>query len=227
MGQVLEIKKKGLLLINKQKGVTSFSLIPKLRKLFQEKKIGHAGTLDPFATGVMVYLVGREYTRTSHVYLNSTKHYMTTLYLGIETDTYDIDGKIVGQSSLKPTLDQVLKAVEKQQGTKEQIPPMFSAKKVQGKPLYKLARKGIEIERKPQTVELKTTIISYDYPYLKLYVECSKGTYVRSIAQEIGQDLGSLAHLFELERTQCGPFTIDQCHTLEEIEKNPLKFLRK
>lgn len=223
----LDLQKHGILLINKPKGVTSFSLIPILRKLTNVQTIGHAGTLDPFATGVMVYLVGKEYTKTSNVYLNAEKHYLAIIYLGIQTDTFDIDGQVISQDDYKPTYDEVLKAVAKQQGIKEQIPPMFSAKKHQGKPLYHLARKGITIERKPQTVKLKTTLISYNYPYIKLYIECSKGTYVRSIADEMGQDLTSGAHLFELTRTQCGPFTLKDCASFEDVKQDVFKYTRK
>ncbi|NGX31815.1 MAG: tRNA pseudouridine synthase B [Chlamydiae bacterium] len=222
-----ETKKHGILLINKPKSVTSFSLIPILRKLTNVQTIGHAGTLDPFATGVMVYLVGKEYTKTSNIYLNAEKHYMAVIYLGIQTDTFDIDGQVISENAMQPTYDDVLKMIAKQQGIKEQIPPMFSAKKYQGRPLYHLARKGITVERKPQIVKLKTTLISYNYPYIKLYIECSKGTYVRTIADEIGQDLTCGAHLFELTRTQCGPFTLKDCDSFEDIKQNVFQYMRK
>ena len=139
--------KEGVLLINKPEGRTSFSLIRALRKLTGIKKIGHAGTLDPFATGVMVMLIGREYTRLSDKLLLQDKEYLGSVVLGVSTDTYDCDGKVVARSKKIPTLEEVQVAVSKFQGEIEQIPPMFSAKKVQGKKLYELARKGVTIER--------------------------------------------------------------------------------
>lgn len=202
---------EGILLVDKPQGRTSFSLIRSLRRLTGIRKIGHAGTLDPFATGVMILLIGREYTRLSDTLLLQDKEYAAEVHLGVSTDTYDCDGKVVARSKKVPTLLQIESALEHFQGEIEQIPPMYSAKKIKGKKLYELARQGEEIERQPAIVRVKTTLLSYAYPYLSLKVSCSKGTYIRSIAHELGQRLGCGAHLSQLKRTRSGQFTIDAC----------------
>ncbi len=201
----------GILLINKPKNKTSFSLVGALRRLLKVKKIGHAGTLDPFATGVMVMLIGKQYTRLSDTFLNADKEYTTTVHLGIETDSYDCEGLILAQNTLIPTEEQLCKALKHFQGEIKQIPPMFCAKKKNGKKLYELARKGITIEREPATVTLETTLLSYQYPFVQLHVKCSKGTYIRSIAHDLGQLLGCGAHLCALHRVRSGAFHIDDC----------------
>lgn len=199
---------EGVLLVDKPEGKTSFSLVTALRKLTHIQTIGHAGTLDPFATGLMVMLIGKNFTRLSQTYLCQDKEYVCKLYLGITTDSYDCDGKTTATSPLIPTLADIEKALLSFQGTVMQTPPMFSAKKIEGKKLYELARKGIEIERKPALVTLKTTLLDYAYPYLSLNVFCSKGTYVRSIAHDLGNLLGCGAHLCQLRRIRSGNFHI-------------------
>lgn len=201
----------GILLVNKPKNKTSFSLVGALRRLLKVKKIGHAGTLDPFATGVMVMLVGKEYTRLSDSFLDADKEYVAVLKLGEETDSYDCDGQITAKSAIIPQLDDVLKALESFQGTVMQIPPMFSAKKVGGKKLYELARKGVTIERKSVEVRIESRLIEYVYPHLTLEVKCSKGTYIRSIAHDLGRLLGCGAHLIDLTRTRSGEFSLNAC----------------
>ncbi len=203
--------KEGILLVDKPQGRTSFSLIRALRKLTGIKKIGHAGTLDPFATGVMVMLVGREYTRLSDKLLVQDKEYLANVCLGVSTDTYDCDGKVVARSKKDPSADEIRPILAKFQGEIEQIPPMFSAKKVRGKKLYELARKGEVIERRPAKVHVNTECISYTYPNLTLRIACSKGTYIRSIAHEIGELLGCGAHLSQLNRTRSGTFSLEEC----------------
>src|SRR5579862_792222 len=202
---------EGILPIDKPAGKTSFSLVSLLRRLTRVQKIGHTGTLDPFASGVMILLIGKKYTRLSDQLLSKEKQYVATVYLGITTDSYDIDGTIVNHSSYVPSLDEIEKAIAQFQGTLLQTPPMFSAKKVQGKKLYELARKGITIERQPETVTLHTTLLSYEYPHLKIHVRCSKGTYIRSLAQDIGQFLHCGAHLSALSRVQNGAYTLSHC----------------
>lgn len=203
--------KEGILLVDKPQGRTSFSLIRSLTKLTHIKKIGHAGTLDPFATGVMVMLIGKQYTKLSDKLLFEDKEYEATAYLGATTDSYDRDGKIVGRSKKIPSSEDVY-AIEKLfQGEIQQIPPMFSAKKVQGKKLYEYARKGIEIPRKPSTVKVCLKIQYYEYPKLFFTVACSKGTYIRSIAHEIGVILGCGAYLEQLRRSRSGQFLIENC----------------
>ncbi len=201
----------GLLLINKPKGKTSFYLVSVLRKIYQIKKIGHAGTLDPFATGVMIYLVGRSMTKLSDHFLCQDKEYEALLHLGIETDTFDCEGEQTPLSNRVPTLEEIKQCIDHFQGEMMQTPPMYSAKKVGGKKLYELARKGITIEREAKPITIKTTLLSYEYPFVKIHVSCSKGTYLRSIAYDMGKHLGVGAHLTELTRTRCGPFHLHEC----------------
>lgn len=190
---------------------TSFSLVSVLRKLTNIRTIGHAGTLDPFADGVMVLLIGKPYTKLSDQFLNDDKAYRTTVHLGITTDSYDIDGETTSQSPYIPTLSEVKEVLLKFQGKILQTPPMFSAKKVNGKKLYELARKGITIERQAVPVNVQIELISYSYPYLELNVECSKGTYIRSLAYDIGVELTCGAHLSTLTRTRSGKFSLADC----------------
>lgn len=205
---ILPADNEGLLLVDKPKGKTSFSLISVLRKQTHIQKIGHAGTLDPLATGLMIILIGKSFTRLSEAYIQHEKEYDAQIHLGSTTDTYDAVGKILTSSSIIPSLQEVETALLQFQGFVQQIPPMFSAKKIKGKKLYELARKGIEIERKPQSVHLKITLIEYTYPCVHLNIVCSKGTYIRSIAQDLGQLLTCGAYLSELRRTRCGEFHV-------------------
>lgn len=202
---------QGILPVNKPCGKTSFSLVACLRRILGVKKIGHAGTLDPFASGVMVMLIGREFTRLSDKFLTADKEYSARIQLGIETDTYDHTGQIIKTSPLVPTQVDLVEALKQFQGQIDQIPPMFSAKKQNGKKLYELARKGKEVERQPQKVIVKTTLLHYAYPYIDIRVACSKGTYIRSIAHDLGNLLGSGGHLVSLNRLRSGGFHLDDC----------------
>lgn len=215
-----ESKAEGILLLNKPVGKTSFNLVSSLRRRLGVKKIGHTGTLDPFAEGVMVMLVGRSFTKKSDYFLHQGKEYIAKAKLGEETDTYDSEGKVIKCSTFVPPLELIEKQLEKFQGEIEQIPPMFSAKKQKGQPLYKLARKGEIVERPPCKIVLKTTLLNYSYPYLELKIECSKGTYIRSVAHDLGQFLQCGAHLVTLTRTRSGPFSIQECLDYSFIE-NP------
>lgn len=222
------LKTQGILLLDKPAGKTSFHLVAVLRKLLGVQKIGHAGTLDPFATGVMVMLIGKPYTSMSEKLQCHDKAYRATVHLGIETDSYDIDGVIVAQSEEIPTLSEIEEALLNFQGSIDQLPPMFSAKKQGGKKLYELAREGKTVERQPKRVTVKTTLIDYSYPNLILDIECSKGTYIRSIAQDLGQALKCGAHLSKLVRTRSGPFSLKECIPLPEkgSDVNLLDYLR-
>lgn len=202
---------EGILPVNKPSGQTAFTLVRQLRRLLGVKKIGHAGTLDPFATGVMVMLIGRNYTKLSDKLLNQDKEYLGRIHLGIETDSYDCDGKEVNCSDHVPTREEIEDVLQKFQGEVNQTPPMFSAKKVNGKKLYELARKGEIIERRSVKVHMETEMLSYEYPYIDIQVKCSKGTYIRSIAHDIGQLLGCGAHLSTLTRTQSGTYQLADC----------------
>jgi len=201
----------GILLVDKPVGKTSFTLVGALRRILRVKKIGHAGTLDPFATGVMVMLIGREYTKLSDTFLTCDKEYIARVRLGIETDSYDCDGGITRESPHIPSLEQIQAAIASFQGEVEQVPPMFSAKKIDGKKLYELARKGQTVERKSVKVHVETQFLAYDYPNLDIRVKCSKGTYIRSIAYDMGNLLGCGAHLSALQRTRSGTFLLENC----------------
>lgn len=202
---------EGILLVDKPKGPSSFKLVQILRKRLGVKKIGHAGTLDPFATGVMVMLIGRRYTRLSDQFLCNDKEYVAEVFLGTTTDTYDAEGMVISQSTLIPSFEEVQESLKFFQGEIEQVPPMFSAKKMQGKKLYELARKGIEVKRNPVKVKMEIELIRYDYPFLELRIVCSKGTYIRSLAYDLGLKLGCGAHLTNLKRTRSGQFTLENC----------------
>ncbi len=212
-GQVTE----GYLLVDKPKGKTSFSLIRDLRRRLGVKKIGHSGTLDPFATGVMILLIGRNYTKLSDTFLTQDKEYEATLLFGKATDSYDCEGNITAESQKQVSLDELQAALAKFQGEIMQVPPMYSAKKVGGQKLYDLARQGKEVPRAPVKVTVNCTLLSFSFPTAKLRIQCSKGTYIRSIAHDLGIMLGSFAHLTELTRTRSGKFCLTQCIAGEKI----------
>ncbi len=202
---------EGILLVDKPAGKTSFSLVGALRRHLKVQKIGHAGTLDPFATGVMVLLIGKKYTRLSDTFLNKDKEYIATLLLGVETDTYDCDGQRLASSDYIPSLQEIKSAVANFQGEISQTPPMYSAKKIGGKKLYELARKGETIERASVQIFLQTTLLNYTYPHLTIKVLCSKGTYIRTIAHDLGQMLQCGSHLIALRRTKSGTYCLEEC----------------
>lgn len=204
-------QKEGILLVNKPRGKTSFYLVKKLRQITGINKIGHAGTLDPFATGVMVMLIGRDFTKLSDQFLNCDKEYLAILKLGYRSDSYDCDGHIEKTSSYIPSDKEVDQVIEKFNGDIMQTPPMYSAKKVGGKKLYELARKGIEVERQPQQVHLDLSLVEYNYPYLTFQCSCTKGTYIRTLASDIGKELKCDAYVEELTRLRSGNFYLEDC----------------
>ena len=209
---------KGILLVNKSLGTTSFQIVSLLRRLTNERTIGHGGTLDPLASGVMILFIGREFTRRANDFLGLDKQYKATLTLGITTDTYDAEGQVTSRSQETPSLQQIETVLKGFQGEIQQVPPMFSAKKVGGKKLYDLARRGITIERAPVKVRVNIQSFHYTYPHLELLVDCSKGTYIRSLACDIGQTLGCGAHLSSLTRLKIGSFTLDECIPQEALK---------
>ena len=202
---------EGILLLNKPTGKTSFQLVATLRKKLGVRKIGHAGTLDPFATGVMVMLIGRNYTKLSDSFLCNDKEHIAEIKLGMSTDSHDCDGETIDTSDHVPSLEDIMSNLVYFQGEIEQVPPMFSAKKVNGKKLYEMARKGQTIERKAVRITVQTELLEYSYPFVRIRVSCSKGTYIRCIAHELGQRLGCGGHLSALERTRSGNFPICDC----------------
>lgn len=220
----IQVPSEGILLIDKPKGKTAFDLVAILRRKLKVKTIGHAGTLDPMATGVMVMLVGRNYTKRSNQLLSADKEYIGQICLGIETDTYDAEGSTLKTSEKVPTLEEVQLALESFQGEVLQIPPMYSAKKINGQKLYELARKGKTIERPPQRVKLHTELLHYAYPHIDVKITCSKGTYIRSIAQDLGALLGCGAHLSALVRTRSGNYRLSECINGEKLYAGAIEF---
>ncbi len=207
--------------------MTSHDVVNILRKITGIRKIGHAGTLDPFAEGLLIMAVSREATREINKYVKMDKKYIAKLYLGKESDTYDRTGEIKNgfrlkgrndKAVIKPSQDEIEEAIRSFIGEIEQIPPMYSAKKINGKKLYELARKGVEIERKSQKISIfSIKIIKYEYPSLELEIHCSSGTYIRSLAHDIGRKLGTGAYLEELKRTQIGAFMLRDAAALNDI----------
>ncbi|MBC7475111.1 MAG: tRNA pseudouridine(55) synthase TruB [Candidatus Sericytochromatia bacterium] len=192
---------KGWLNLNKEKGITSHDLVSKVRKKLKIKRVGHAGTLDPMATGVMVIAVGQA-TRLIQ-FLQETKTYKAEVYLGITTDTLDAEGKILSENQVNVTQEQIHQAIKKYIGKIKQIPPMVSAIHHEGVRLYELARQGIEVERKSRDIEIyNITISEINLPKFTIEVSCQSGTYIRTLADDIGRDLGCGAHLSKLERTE-------------------------
>ncbi|MGO9438770.1 MAG: tRNA pseudouridine(55) synthase TruB [Terracidiphilus sp.] len=209
----------GLLVIDKPGGMTSHDVVAKLRKISGERSIGHLGTLDPMATGVLPLLVGR-FTRLAQYFSSAEKSYAGTIRFGFATDTYDAEGKPAG-AGIKPelTLDQVRSAAARFHGEVQQLPPPFSAKKIAGTPAYKLARSGQPVELKPATIHISSfEIDGFNEEEAQFHMSVSAGGYVRSVAHELGQQLGCGAHLSSLRRTQAGPFTLADAHTLTELE---------
>jgi len=204
--------------LNKPKEISSQQAVIKVKKIFAARKAGHAGTLDPIATGILIVCLN-EATKITRFLSDLDKEYIVKLKLGERTDTYDLTGKLLeirDFSSIKePDIHNVLK---KFTGEIKHMPPMYSAIKVKGKPLYKLARTGIEIQRPKRTVNIYTIdLISLSQPYLDLKVSCSKGTYIRTLCDDIGKALGSGAHMISLERTRIGKFRIDESLSIEEL----------
>lgn len=216
-----------MLLINKPPGITSHDVVDEVRKATGIKKVGHAGTLDPFAEGLLIILVGREETRLQSKFLNLDKEYEATLILGAETDTFDSEGKIQDTNKLQiPKKKTVEAALKKFIGEQEQMPPAFSAKKVKGKKAYELARKGETVELEPKKVTIHNLeLLDYDYPELKIRTRVSSGTYIRALARDIGRALGTGAHVKELKRTQIGEHKLKDAQTLKELREESAEHL--
>ena len=209
----------GLFVIDKPTGITSHDVVNRLRKITAERSIGHLGTLDPMATGVLPLLLGK-FTRLAQFFSSAEKSYTGTIRFGYSTDTYDAEGEIVGERSQpKLTLEGVCAAATRFRGDLQQMPPPFSAKKIAGTPAYKLARAGKVVELKPALVHIEAfEIVSLDADEAQFAMTISAGGYVRSIAHELGRDLGCGAHLSSLRRTQAGVFTLADSHALAELE---------
>ena len=210
----------GILLLDKEEGWTSQDCVAKLRGVLGEKRIGHAGTLDPMATGLLVVLVGRA-TRASSWAEADQKEYVAAFRPGLTTDTQDITGRVIGQSDKLPTKEQVIDAFPRFTGRIEQIPPMYSAIKIGGRKLYEIARRGGEVDRPPRSVTI------YSLEHLGedgidhiLRIRCSKGTYIRTLCHDLGEVLGCGGCMASLRRTASGAFRVEQAKTVAEISKN-------
>jgi tRNA pseudouridine55 synthase len=213
----------GLLVIDKPGGITSHDVVNRLRRITGERAIGHLGTLDPMATGVLPLLMGK-FTRLAQYFSAAEKSYRGEIRFGFATDTYDAEGEPAGpdrwpEVAQAITLERVRAAAARFHGEIEQMPPAFSAKKIDGKPAYKLAREGKPVELKTAKIRIDSfEIAALEGPEASFTIDISSGGYVRSVAHELGQDLNCGAHLSRLRRTRAGMFTLDDAHTLEELE---------
>lgn len=208
----------GIICINKDKGITSFGVVAKCRGILHEKKAGHTGTLDPMATGVLPIMLGGA-TRFLNYLPDSDKGYRASLLLGKTTDTLDITGNVLRENEVNVNREDFLSALDKFRGAVMQTPPMYSAKSVDGVRLYDLARQGVEVERKPCRVEIKSlTLVENKGNEYVIDVLCSKGTYIRSLIDDIGRELGCGAVMTELVRTKAMGFTLDDCVSLDDLQ---------
>ena len=208
----------GMLLLDKPAGMSSNAALQIAKRLLNAQKAGHTGSLDPIATGLLPLCFGKA-TKVSEMFLNFDKTYEVTLKLGFKTDTGDKEGTVIESSLVRPSRGDVETALEPYQGEILQVPPMYSALKRNGQPLYKLARQGIEVEREPRKVTIyNIELVSLDGDTLKLHVSCSKGFYIRSLAMDLGDDLGCGAYVEELRRDSVGEFSIENAITLEQLE---------
>ena len=211
---------EGILLVDKPSGITSHDIVDRLRRKLKMKKIGHAGTLDPLATGLMIMLIGKA-TKVSQFLISLDKAYEGTFKLGVETDSQDSDGEVVETKDLPENLSEEIigDAMKEFLGDQYQTPPMFSAKKINGVPLYKMARKGKTVEREPRVIRInELSLHGWDSPEGRFFMDCSKGTYVRTVFHDLGQKLDCGGHLTSLRRTKINDFSIEGVPTLEEIE---------
>lgn len=209
----------GIINVYKEKDFTSFDVVAKLRGILKQKKIGHTGTLDPDAVGVLPVCLGSA-TKLCDMLTDKKKEYIAEFVLGKETDTQDISGQVIKETEVVCTQEEVKTAIQSFVGDYDQLPPMYSAIKVDGKRLYELARQGKEVERKKRPVTFyEIEIIKCELPYVTIRVLCSKGTYIRTLCHDIGQKLGCGAAMTELERTRSGQFTKENAYTLAEIER--------
>ena len=226
MGQQIELD--GVLLVYKPGQHTSHDVIARLRGILRTKKIGHAGTLDPMATGLLIVLVGKA-TRVSQFMISLDKEYEGAIELGKVTDSQDADGEVMETRPVPPLTEaEVQAAIRGFLGDQYQMPPMFSAIKIGGVPLYKKARKGEDVEREPRFIRVMSwDLLGFDPPQIRFRLRCSKGTYVRTLAHDLGAKLGCGAHLSALRRTATDRFNVAQALTLDQIEKLTLPEIQR
>lgn len=221
---------EGIIVVNKPKGITSFDVIRKLKKILKTKKIGHTGTLDPLATGIMLVCVGRA-TKLASDLEAKDKIYIADFDIGYATDTYDIEGKKIAENIIEVSKENLKQSIKKFIGNIKQIPPMYSAIKIDGNKLYHLARKGIEVERPERDVTIEyINLLDFKDNKVKIETKVSKGCYIRSLVYDIGQDLGTYATMTALQRKQVGDYSLENSYSLEQIEKmifnNDFNFLK-
>ncbi len=216
----MNIQISKILNVYKPIGITSYDVVRKVKKTLDFKKVGHGGTLDPFADGVLIILIGRGATKRMNEILSTSKSYEAILELGQKTDTGDHTGTVSQTSDIKEiNIDQIKKVVEKFTGEISQVPPQYSAKKVNGQPAYKIARKGLEVKLKPTNItiyDLHIDLLGTDK--IKITVTCSSGTYIRVLGEEIAETLGMVGHLSSLTRTRIGDYNIEDSVKLENLE---------
>lgn len=212
----------GILVVNKPAGITSQQVVTRVKRAMRYKKAGHAGTLDPDATGVLLICLA-DATRLFEALQAHDKEYVSIVKLGVETNTYDMTGEVVAEREVPPlTADDVERVLENYRGDIEQVPPMFSALKHRGQPLYKLARQGVTVERPPRPVTVREMeLVELNPPEMTLRTVCSRGTYIRTLAHDIGNDIGCGGCIQTLIRTRSGPFSMDGAMTLDDIEDDP------
>ena len=221
---------EGIIVVNKPKGITSFDVIRKLKKILKTKKIGHTGTLDPLATGVMLICVGKA-TKLAADLEAKDKVYIADFDIGYATDTYDIEGKKIAENIIEISKENLEQSIKKFIGNIKQVPPMYSAIKIDGNKLYHLARKGIEVERPERDVTIEyINLLDFKDNKAKIETKVSKGCYIRSLIYDIGQDLGTYATMTALQRKQVGDYSLENSYSLEQIEEmvlnNDFKFLK-
>jgi len=211
--------------LNKPSGITSRQVVTKVQRMFGARKAGHAGTLDPLATGVLIICLN-EATKVTRFLMDMDKQYKARIKLGERTDTYDAEGRVIESRDISHlTESELFDAVRTFKGLIRQKPPMYSAVKIGGKTLYKLARKGIEIDRPDRAVHIHDIkITSVDMPYFDVTISCSKGTYIRSLCDDIGMKLGTGAHMARLERTAVGEFPIEKSFSFDELAADEKQF---
>ena len=221
---------EGIIVVNKPKGITSFDVIRKLKKILKTKKIGHTGTLDPLATGVMLMCVGKA-TKLASDLEAKAKIYIANFDIGYATDTYDIEGKKIVENIIDVSKEDLEQSIKKFIGNIKQVPPMYSAIKIDGNKLYHLARKGIEVERPERDITIEyINLLDFKDNKAKIETKVSKGCYIRSLIFDIGQDLGTYATMTALQRKQVGDYSLENSYSLEQIEEmvlnNDFKFLK-
>lgn len=214
----------GIIVINKADGITSHQVVQQVKRKLSMKRVGHAGTLDPMATGVLIMLLGKS-TKLFNDFVAFEKAYRATMVLGKRTTTADTLGEIIEERDYsRVTLERIDETFAKFKGEIQQIPPMYSAVKHKGKRLYELARKGLVVERKPRTVTIiKLEINKIQLPEIEFYLECTKGTYVRQLAEDIGEELGCGGCISQIERTKVGKFCIDGAVNIEELNESHIQ----